>query len=356
MPIIMDRPNIMIGQVIQGYTFLEFIGKGANGVVYKAERKDINDFVAVKIVPIEHLYKNWEIELKKAVKLSGISQFVQYRHHFTDMIDNVPHVFIIWEYVNGANLQVYSRIHPKEITIAFIKNLISEVLKAFFAMEDVKVSHGDLHEGNILIAKDSRVPDELPRIRITDFGIGYKTSSWDASDDYRQLAIICQRLLANNIDPAELTPDDKYVYEKITQEFLRKLVEKDPTTALYERNPKKLIDYLYSLKRVPLPTPLTLVDPFDYLSCEQIGDSFELLQTLYSQNFLGNQDLTQRTNTILTGPRGCGKTTIFRNLSLKTKVLAGTFDPDKLRKLYWNILSMQRSLLRISVFEQRSHR
>ena len=87
--------------------------------------------------------------------------------------------------------------------------------------------------------------------------------------------------------------------------------------------------YLTGLRRIQISTPVAFEDPFDYLSCEQIGNSFELLQMLYSQNFLGNQDLTQRTNTILTGPRGCGKTTIFRNLSLKTKALAGSFDPDK---------------------------
>ena len=243
---------------------------------------------------------------------------------------NLPHVFIIWEYVNGPNLHEFSRAHQKELTIAFLKNLITEILKAFFAMERVNITHGDLHTGNILIAVDPRVPDDLPRIRITDFGVGYKTSTWDASDDYRQLAIICHDLLVNFIDPAELTPDDKYVYEKITQEFLRKLLEKDPTSAIYEHDPRKLLDYLDNLKKIPPAAQLSLLDPFDYLSCEQIGDSFELLQSLYSQNFLGNQDLTQRTNTILTGPRGCGKTTIFRNLSLKTKVLAGSFDADRL--------------------------
>ena len=81
---IMENPEMMIGRNIEGYTFLEVIGKGANGVVYRAEREEINDFVAIKIVPIEHLYKNWEIELRKAVKLSGIPQFVQYRYHFTN--------------------------------------------------------------------------------------------------------------------------------------------------------------------------------------------------------------------------------------------------------------------------------
>lgn len=67
--------------------------------------------------------------------------------------------------------------------------------------------------------------------------------------------------------------------------------------------------------------PLKLASPFDYLSCEHFGESFELLQTLYSKNFPGYQELNRKINTVLTGPRGCGKTTIFRNLSVKTQLL-----------------------------------
>ncbi|MCK4828776.1 hypothetical protein KA005_74280, partial [bacterium] len=81
----------------------------------------------------------------------------------------------------------------------------------------------------------------------------------------------------------------------------------------------------YEAIRLGKPSP-TLKHPFDYLSCEQIGDSFNLLRNLYSLEFLGNKDLIERTNTVLTGPRGCGKTTIFRNMSLKAQLLSGALE------------------------------
>jgi serine/threonine protein kinase len=327
---IMENPDILVGQTRKGYTFLKYIGKGKIGVVYKAERKDINDVVACKVIPTQNLKNGWEIELQKAVKLQGIAEVVQYRYHFADMIENIPHAFVFWEYVDGNNLRQYCATHPNEITVAFIKNLATQILRAFYAMDKVGVTHGDLHEGNILIAKDPRVPDELPRIRVADFGIGSTSSDWEPSDDYHQLALLCHRLLENHIDPALLDANDRFVYDSFVQEFLKMLLEKDPTVGPFVRNPKKLIEYLGELKIVPSMPPLRLENPFDYLSCEQIGNSFELLQMLYSQNFPGYQDLTQRNNTILTGPRGCGKTTIFRNLSLKTKALAGKLDPDNL--------------------------
>jgi energy-coupling factor transporter ATP-binding protein EcfA2 len=121
----------------------------------------------------------------------------------------------------------------------------------------------------------------------------------------------------------------------------KQLIEKNPTVGDYVRNPEILYKNLLAIreeynKRV-LKSSAKLHRPFDYLSCEQIGDSFELLQTLYSNNFPGYDDLLERTNTILTGPRGCGKSTIFRNLSYKTQLLAGkNGSPNQFVGIYYN--------------------
>lgn len=107
-------------------------------------------------------------------------------------------------------------------------------------------------------------------------------------------------------------------------------METNETVGDFVREPRNLLENLkniisdyYISESIQLPVTLPLKHPFDYLSCEEMGDSFEVLQTLYSKNFPGYDVLSQRTNTILTGPRGCGKTTIFRNLSLKTQLLGG---------------------------------
>ncbi len=298
------------------------------GIVYKAIQEEIEATVAIKIVPKRNMYENWEIELKKATKLSGIPEFVQYKWHFTGSIAGIDHLFIVSEFVNGENLTNYCKNHSKEITMDFVKTLTIKVLRGIFAMDAEKVTHGDLHEGNILVAKDPRVPDENLSIRISDFGTGFTASDWDPSDDYCQLALICRRILKNYIDPASLNFDDRNLFEFFVSSYLKKLIEKDPTMGNYVRKPRVLISCLDGFKPVPITPVLKLEDPFDYLSCEQIGNSFGLLQSLYNKNFLGYQDLTERTNTVLTGPRGCGKTTIFRNLSLKTKALAKKIDDD----------------------------
>src|SRR5207245_2634310 len=149
-------------------------------------------------------------------------------------------------------------------------------------------------------------------------------------DDYFQAALICGGLLARRIDPSSLSGEEKYVYEKLADEFLRKkLPERDPTIDESVRNPRILLEILerYHSEFSQLrKEQTTLKSPFDYMNCEQFGDSFELLQKLYSTNFPGYEDLLQRSNTILTGPRGCGKTTIFKNLSLKAQLKANSHD------------------------------
>ena len=331
---IFENPEGLIGFKVRGYTFVKYIGHGKIGVVYRAENRDLGDVVACKVIPKENLRSEWETEIGKAAKLQGISEVVQFRHCFAEMIDKVPYVLVMWECVEGSNLKEYSHDHPSEITLAFIENMTRQILRAFFAMKVAGVAHGDLHEGNVLIAKDPRVPGNQPRIRVTDFGIGSTSSTWKPTDDYFQLAIICHRLLENHVDPATLGAEDRHFYHNFVNRFVQKrLLEKDPTVGDFVGNPGKLLEELDEIQiKTPVVPPRRLEHPFDYLSCEQIGDSFELLQLLYSQDFPGYSDLTARSNTVLTGPRGCGKTTIFRNLSLKTKALAGKLKdkPDDL--------------------------
>lgn len=239
------------------------------------------------------------------------------------------YICILYEFVGyedqiADNLRMYMRNNPSAITLPFIKLLTEKVLETFVAMQFVGISHNDLHEGNILIFHDPRsVNPDRPIIKITDFGIGGSYN--DTVDDYNKFALICHNLL-EKIEYSALDGKDKFIYDTFIEDFLKKKVlETSPTEGTFVRNPRellKIVDQIPEKYSATIPKRKEkLNNPFDYLRCEQMGNSFELLQLLYSKNFLGYLDLLGKNNTFLTGPRGCEKTTIFRNLSLKTQIL-----------------------------------
>ena len=323
--------NEFVGEWVGKYQLSNEIGRGNIGVVYKAQHHRTGDVAACKIIPSENLKRDWEIEIEKIGKLSGISTVAQYKTHTTEQIKDLPYICILYEYVGyedqcADNLHTYMHKNPSAITLEFIELVVKEILITFNAMQVVDISHNDIHEGNILIFHDPRSLDpDTPTIKITDFGIGGSDNELEPKDDYAQLAFICHNLL-EKVEYSELDGKDKFFYDNFIEDFLqKKILETNPTEGTFVRNPREL---LRTFNQIPgeynayIPgRKEKLTNPFDYLRCEQIGDSFELLQLLYSKNFPGYSDLLSRNNTFLTGPRGCGKTTIFRNLSLKTQIL-----------------------------------
>lgn len=323
--------NAFQNQIIRDYLLEGEIGRGKIGVVYLARHKELRDLVkACKIIPATNVKDHWESELIKVGKLIGIPQVVQHHAHDSAILEGKPYIWILWEYVPGTNLRQYCKQFPQSVTLAFVENLLNEVLTVFHAMKETGVSHDDLHEGNILVNySDPRFPDQVPRLKISDFGIGGSRSRMKPKDDYMQLAVICHNLLDKYIDPSQLDGEERSFYKHLVEEFLPKfLLESNPTVGDFVKAPLSLIGILMDLRKQAAqdarPEPIAkLKHPFDYLSCEHMGDAFELLQKLYTRNFPGYDELLLRNNTILTGPRGCGKTTIFKNLSLKTRLLGG---------------------------------
>ncbi|MFA5267667.1 MAG: protein kinase [Methanoregula sp.] len=310
---------------------IEEIGHGKNGVVYKAIDESINHKIACKLIPVGRLKNGWQTEIKKVIRLEGILQIIHYFGSGNVTIDSQEFVYILWEYIEGENLGDYLKNKGDSITLELVRSITDEILNAFFAMHQQGISHNDLHEGNILIYKDPRVITDNPRIKITDFGIGGSYCDLKPKDDYREFARICHNLL-DKINPDDLVDGkDRYFYDVFIEDFIpKKLLEKDFTQGTYVKNPRELLSIFNSIPegyyKLKSERPIKLTQPFDYLRCEQIGNSFKLLQKLYSHNFPGYDDILQRNNTILTGPRGCGKTTLFKNLSLKAQLAAQNFD------------------------------
>ena len=332
----LPKKELFLGKTIPqfpGYEILEHIASGSNGHLFRAFDKSINSTLAFKIIPVDNLQPDHLEEARKANRLEN-SSVVSCHSVIEYSFTNVPCVIFIYDYVKGKNLRDYIRQDQSNINVLFIEDFLRSMFGILHELKERKLTHGDLHAGNILISKSEYDIYGKIMFRVTDFGVGKLSGHLAHPNDYLYVAEILKQLL-ECVEYQDCEGRDRYAYDILRHDFLeRHLTETNPMADQFAMNPQKMLEKLdslddqYSAKKKHSAS--TLVTPFDYPNCEQIGNSHLLLQNLYSDRLLGLSEIQARSNLMLTGPRGCGKTTVFRALSL-AYLIANTKDkPDDL--------------------------
>ncbi len=334
----MPDSKIFLGKKVPGlpdYEIIEHVESGCNAHVFRAHSKNVNNDIACKIIPKENVRgdtseQSWRAEIDKANILD--SRIVVKFWHVANWIDQ-DCIVLCSEFVCGKTLDKHIKKHKLDISVRFIEEFLKEMLSFIDDMERHSVQHGDLHSKNILVEDRSDQLGGPPfSFRVTDFGVTTVTSGAIFKDDYDQIATVLRELL-QNVDYSSAGSREKYAFNVLNDHFLaRHLCEKDITRDPLARQTRQLFNRLdeidsefANLRRQT--TKQKLVTPFDYLSCEQIGESHSLFKALYSDLFLGLDQIKSKNNLVLTGPRGCGKTTVFKSLSLHHRFLVDEANP-----------------------------
>ncbi len=325
-------------------TITRFVDSGNDAHLFKAHSDQLARDVACKIIPRANLVHGpdgqatWRAEVHKADALQSktVVKFEDIKEWKAEA-DQIDCVVLISEFVEGQNLRLFINSKRAEVSISFVMLWLETMLNVFNEMKLRNISHGDIHWGNILVEDRSSYDLMGPRyvFRVTDFGVADATSDQRFRDDYLQLAEVLSHLLAA-VDYQSLSAKDKYIFNKLRHDFLsRHLTENDTTRDPIARQPDKLFRRLKEIgtefEKWAAEQPAQLLSPFDFLSCEQIGDAPALLRALYSDRFLGLSEIESRNNVVVTGPRGCGKTTVFRSLSLRQKIRVNEADPSEIK-------------------------
>jgi hypothetical protein len=325
------------GERLDDFVLDEFIGCGKIGAVYRAHQHDIpSRTVAIKVVPGQPR-PGWENEIRKVVLLADIQGVVHFHQvgekRLTVREETNVFLFTVWDYVPpGTNLRQH--LQGKTCSASFAFAVIEQILRVLHACATRDLPrHGDLHSGNILIGtSDPADLDTEGRLRdrvfVSDFGYGATGARKSPKDDYQGLAGIFNELMAK-IEWDRATATDKQALSG-TRDVLAKLLRE---SAESDRRPPleifRTIRHIRERARLSgsLGAGSTSAEPMSvgqFQVAEMLGDQWDRWKQLFvprvpARSRILEQDIT----TVVTGPRGCGKTMLFRRLSERLAIECG---------------------------------
>lgn len=323
-----DLRNLKIGRRRE-YEIIDILGSpGAYGVTYKAIDKKLNAPVAIKFLKPENLDNYWKEEAQKASQLRNVPQIVQIYDFDEDEIEKDGKRFtlhyLVWEFLEGEPLKNYF-IKKDSFSSEFIIEIVRQLCYAVKAMQVIGLEHGDLHTGNILIIppKDYE-PNYNYKLKIIDFGLAKSYIGNTFRNDMEYVTDILKDFWKKN----SISSDDFKIEDKKFQTLIPNLIKQLEDTTLERKliDPidtiKKLDDILNTVKINLNKEKADLKNPFEYLSAEEMPEYSDLLYYLYSSNLPWFKNIESFGNIIISGPRGCGKSMILKNMRWQTKLMS----------------------------------
>jgi serine/threonine protein kinase len=340
---------------VSDFVLRKYIGHGKIGYVYKATNKIVRKWeVAIKLIP-GRPRTGWDNELKKVSQLSkipGVVHLLQGPGPVQISHERRTEIFqyTVWDYIApGRNLHKYLG-EVKTCPTSFLVAVIEQILRVLHACYAKKVKHGDLHAGNILIGeKDDADLDSslLPRepIYISDFGYGTTGGTKKPKDDYLGLAQIVNTML-EKVEWDTATVTDRQILKDV-QSLTSKLLRESSGTE--RQAPLGILQSIGESKgrlrsiagtslseksRQQIETatlPLEAMKVGQFQVSEMLGDDWKRWKQLFVSTVPAKSRILEPDIfTVVTGPRGCGKTMLFRRLSERLMLECGPIDnlPD----------------------------
>ena len=153
------------------YDILECIGKGSQGEVYRARRKDDGSLVAVKVMHIKSV-KNWkmyelfdrEAKVLQTINIDGVAKFYE---AIEDIECADPVSVIVQQFVDGHALSEFIKAH-RRFLLSDIADIIIQLVTILDKLHRSKppIIHRDIKPSNILLQDSAHGS----KVWLIDFG------------------------------------------------------------------------------------------------------------------------------------------------------------------------------------------
>lgn len=153
-------------QLVGNYEFLQFIGAGGMGVIYKAKHPVLNRLVAIKMLHghlvSDAIIKRFQQEAEAVSTLDHRN--IIHVHDFGVSEHNQP--YMVMDFVEGKPLSEVLQTTP--LGMEAVINILIQLTEGLQHAHDRGVLHRDLKPSNIMITD---YDCDFPEVKIVDFGI-----------------------------------------------------------------------------------------------------------------------------------------------------------------------------------------
>lgn len=160
---------------LPGYEFLEVLGVGATGAVYRARHEKLNRMVALKLLKPSVMQNDSatarsRIEARIGASLQHPNVVVVH-----DYGVHQQRIFLAQEFIQGESVdQLIEREGPVNSNVAL--KIVEQVVQALSHAAESSVVHRDIKPANLLLTeKDATLQsDEIPVVKVSDFGLAFQ--------------------------------------------------------------------------------------------------------------------------------------------------------------------------------------